>query len=182
MYGMWNLTWKKVLRACWKKQWWGEASSSLYFPSKALQMIMKFQVKRALTLWNERLVIKKKKKKERCLMFHLFSSLISLGLFSIILHQSLPIVVLCDFLRFPDRRWACWDWVHLFARHLVSHCCCLIAKSCPTLLWPCGLEVLDSSVHGFSRWDYWSGLEFTILTEQSSELSQRLSLGYNPPG
>ena len=59
---------------------------------------------------------------------------------------------------------------------MINCCCCLVAKSHPTLLWPARL---------LCPWDFpgentgvgWS-LPF-YQTEQSSELSQRL-LGYNP--
>ena len=30
-------------------------------------------------------------------------------------------------------------------------CCCLVAKSCSTLLWPRGLQLASSSVHGISQ-------------------------------
>ena len=39
-------------------------------------------------------------------------------------------------------------------------CCCLVTKSCSTLLRPHGLNPPGSSVHGFSRQEYWSGLQF----------------------
>ena len=35
-----------------------------------------------------------------------------------------------------------------FTRYVISKCCHLVAKSCPTLLQPHGLKPLGSSVHG----------------------------------
>ena len=34
---------------------------------------------------------------------------------------------------------------------LQSCCCCLVTKSCPTLLWPHGLQLSGSSVHGIFK-------------------------------
>ena len=51
----------------------------------------------------------------------------------------------------------------------LSYCCCLVAKSCPTLLWPHGISPWDLSMDfpwdfplsmGFSRQEYWRALSF----------------------
>ena len=42
-------------------------------------------------------------------------------------------------------------------------CCCLVTKSCPSLLWPCGLRTVAHQAPlsmGFSRQEDWSGLPF----------------------
>ena len=39
-------------------------------------------------------------------------------------------------------------------------CCCLVAKLCLTLYDPRDCSLLDSSVHGISQAEYWSGLPF----------------------
>ena len=39
-------------------------------------------------------------------------------------------------------------------------CCCLVAQSCPTLCGPMDCGPPGSSVHGFSRQEYWSRLSF----------------------
>ena len=42
-------------------------------------------------------------------------------------------------------------------------CCCQVTKSCPSLLWPCGLWTVAPQAPlsmGFSRQEYWSGLPF----------------------
>ena len=41
-----------------------------------------------------------------------------------------------------------------------SACCCLVAKSCPTLCNPMDCSPPGSSVHGFFRQEYWGGLPF----------------------
>lgn len=90
------------MRACWKKQWWGEASSSLYFPSRALKTLTNLKLKDYLSCcpfvgvkWKANHL----KKKRNCLMLYLFSSLqtarISSLVFSVILPcQSLPIALM----------------------------------------------------------------------------------------
>ena len=48
----------------------------------------------------------------------------------------------------------------------VCVCVCVYAKSlqlCPTLSDPMGCGSPGSSVHGFSRQEYWSGLPFSSL-------------------
>ena len=41
-----------------------------------------------------------------------------------------------------------------------AHTCCLVTQSCPTLCDPMDCSPPGSSVHGFSRQEYWSGLPF----------------------
>ena len=44
--------------------------------------------------------------------------------------------------------------------HHSCFCCCLATKLCPTLCDPMDCSLPGSSVHGFSRKGYWSGLPF----------------------
>ena len=46
------------------------------------------------------------------------------------------------------KHWYCEGWKREKTWALTSHCCFLVAKSCPTLLWP---HRPDSSVHGISQ-------------------------------
>ena len=39
-------------------------------------------------------------------------------------------------------------------------CCCLVARLCLTLYDPRDCSLLDSSVHGISQAEYWSGWPF----------------------
>ena len=39
-------------------------------------------------------------------------------------------------------------------------CCCLVAKSRPTLLWPSGLQPKAPLSKGLPRQEYWNGLPF----------------------
>ena len=39
----------------------------------------------------------------------------------------------------------------------IPHCCCLVAKLCPTICDPVDMALLSM---GFSRQEYWSGLTF----------------------
>ena len=48
----------------------------------------------------------------------------------------------------------------IFTTLLISYFCCLVVKSCLTLLWPYGLSPPGSSVYGFPREDYWNGMPF----------------------
>ena len=42
------------------------------------------------------------------------------------------------------------------------YCCCLFAKSCPTLWILCTVAGLAHLSMGFPRWEYWSGLPLPI--------------------
>ena len=42
----------------------------------------------------------------------------------------------------------------------ISDCCCLVAQSYPTLLWPHGLAHQAPVSMGFPRQEYWNGLPF----------------------
>ena len=46
-------------------------------------------------------------------------------------------------------------------RFLILFCCCLVAKSCPSLLQPMDYSLPGSFVHGISQQEYWSGLPFS---------------------
>ena len=46
------------------------------------------------------------------------------------------------------------------SNHTELNCCCLVAKSCPTFCDPMDCSLPGSSVHGFPRQEYWSGLPF----------------------
>ena len=49
--------------------------------------------------------------------------------------------------------------LHVHARTCICVCVCvLVAQSCPTLCDPMDCSLLGSSVHGFSRQEYWKGL------------------------
>ena len=50
-----------------------------------------------------------------------------------------------------------------------------VAQSCPTLSNPMDCSLPGSSVHGFSRQEYWSGvpLPFPLMTDNSTQLSRR---------
>ena len=41
-----------------------------------------------------------------------------------------------------------------------AHTCCLVTQLCPTLCNPMDCSPPGSSVHGFSRQEYWNGLPF----------------------
>ena len=41
-----------------------------------------------------------------------------------------------------------------------DQCCCSVAKSCLTLLWPCGLARQAPLCKGFPRQECWNGLSF----------------------
>ena len=61
------------------------------------------------------------------------------------------------------------------------YCCCLVAQSCLTLFDPTDCSPPGSSVHGFSRQEYWSRLpfpsphkmHFEITSAQVSHLEER---------
>ena len=46
-------------------------------------------------------------------------------------------------------------------------CCYLVAQSCPTLCDPMDCSLPGSSVHGFPRQEYWSGLPFPSPSDLS---------------
>ena len=48
----------------------------------------------------------------------------------------------------------------MFVSVCVCVCVCTCAQLCPALLQPCGRSPPGSSVMGFSRQEYWSGLPF----------------------
>ena len=65
----------------------------------------------------------------------------------------------------------------------------LVTQSCPTLCDPMCCSLPGSSVHGFSRWEYWSGLPFPSPgdlpdpgIEPGSPALQADSLPTEPPG
>ena len=41
-----------------------------------------------------------------------------------------------------------------------------VAQSCPTLSDPVDCSLPGSSVHGFSRQEYWSGVNFSIMFDK----------------
>ena len=67
--------------------------------------------------------------------------------------------------------------------------CCLVARSCPTLCNPMDYSPPGSSVMGFPRQDYWSGLPFPSPgdrpnpgIEPGSPALQADALSSEPPG
>ena len=48
-----------------------------------------------------------------------------------------------------------------------------VAQSCPTLSDPMDYSLPDSSIHGFSRQEYWSGVPLPSLVLSSRELKKK---------
>ena len=72
---------------------------------------------------------------------------------------------------------------------LCLRCVCEVAQSCPTLCDPVDCSPPGSSVHGFSRQEYWSGLPFPFPgdlpnpgIEPGSPTLQADTLSSEPPG
>ena len=76
----------------------------------------------------------------------------------------IPTVKIGNYYLFCVHYWPC---IPLIASCLSAHlilmkvlCCCLVAKSCPTLLQPHAVAYQGPLSMGFSRQEYWSGLPF----------------------
>ena len=57
-----------------------------------------------------------------------------------------------------------------------------VAQSCPTLSDPMDCSLPGSSVLGFSRQEYWSGVPLPSLSESSSMSKSSLLPSYSPEG
>ena len=74
-------------------------------------------------------------------------------------HYLVPRLINQPFVRFVKP--ACSNRVDVFSTRTFYNCCCLVAQSCPTLLWPHGLYPTRLLCPwDFPRQGYWSGLPF----------------------